>query len=212
METGTQIQLRTSSELPAIPNAESLAEIRLNEKEFPHYRNIPAAKRQEWLAFEMIVLAQLARIRDFDGKNSIMMAKALDDMMMQHEIISDLTFPEIADAFNGGVFGLYGEFFGISAPNLYGFLFEYLKSEKKRDSAEMVSKKKSELYQEKLKAEREARQAAIRAEIEEAKRKGEFIPTGKVWFTPKKVNDAMRESKEHREMVRQQAREILNKK
>lgn len=207
-----KIQLRTSSnELPAIPTSQSLAQIRMDEEHFPHYRNIvPAEGRWEWLATQMIYLAQLARIRDFDGKTAILMATALDEMMLQHKDIADLTLPEIADAFKGGVFGFYGEFYGLSAPNLYGFICGFLESSKKKEATDLVLKSKVQAYRERTRAEQEERQRAIRAEMEEAERNGTFVPTGKAWFKPKMVNDVMRESKEHREKVRQQAKEILN--
>lgn len=209
--TGKEIQVQTSSNnLPAITTPETLAQIRLNEANFPRYRNIRQEVRLEWMAKQMIYLAQIARIRDFDGKTAILMATALDEMMLQHKDIAELTLPEISDAFKSGVFGLYGEFYGLSAPNLYGFLCGFLESSKKKEATDLVSKSKQEAYREKTRAETERRQRAIQEEIEAAKRAGTFVPTGKVWFNPKMVNDAMRESKEHREKVRQQAREILN--
>lgn len=211
METNKEIQVRTSSNnLPAIPTPQSLAQIRLDEANFPHYKNIRQEVRWEWMAKQVIYLAQIARIRDFDGKTSILMATALDEMMLQHKDIAELTLPEISDAFKSGVFGLYGEFYGLSAPNLYGFLCGFLDSSKKKEATEMVSKSKEDAYREKTRSERERRQKAILAEMEAAKKDGTFVPTGEVWFKPKMVNDVMRESKEHRDKVRQQAREILN--
>ena len=205
-----QIQTQTSSsELPAIPTPESLAGIRLNEARFPHFRNIPPNKRMEWLAGQMLYLSSIIRLRDFDGREAILMATALDGMMLQHKDISALTLPEIADAFKGGVFGCFGEFYGLSAPNLYGFLCEYLESAKKKEATDIVAKSKQKAYDESRAAERERRQRIIRAEIEEAKRKGTFIPTGKVWFEPKMVKDTMLDSKAHRKKVRQQAKDIL---
>ena len=201
-----KIQLRTSSnELPSLNTPEAIAEVRLDERRYPRYYNIPQPSRLKWLAEQTKTLAAIARIKDFDGREAIVTASSLDEMIMKNEAISGLTTPEMAEAFKSGVFGLYGEFYGLSAPNLYGFLRSYLESEKKQAATAIVRTK----FEDRKKAEQEERQRRIRAEIEEAKRNGSFVPTGRAWFQPKTVDDAIDESA-HREMVRQQAREILN--
>ncbi len=201
-----KIQLRTSSnELPSLNTPEAIAEVRLNERMYPRYCNIPQPSRLEWLSKQAKTLASITRIKDFDGREAIVTASSLDEMIMKNEAISGLTTPEMAEAFKSGVFGLYGESYGLSAPNLYGFLRSYLESEKKQAATAIVRTK----FEDRKKAEQEERQRRIRAEIEEAKRNGSFVPTGRAWFQPKTVDDAIDESA-HREMVRQQAREILN--
>lgn len=209
MENNSSIQLRMSSNLPAIPTAQSLAQIRMSEESYPHYRNIPVTARQKWLANQIQYLASITRIRDFEAREPIIMATALDDMMAQDAGMANLTLPEIADAFKNGVFGIYGEFYGITAPNLYGFLDSFLKSEKKKEATAIVLKSKEQLYAEKKAAEKSERDRKLREEIEEAKRNGSFVPTGKVWFEPKKVENPKENDRAHREMVREQAKEIL---
>ena len=206
-----QLQVRTNNNvaLPAIATAMSLADIRLNEKQFPRYKNIPQPQRIEWLAGEIKTLAEITRIKDFGGRDAIMMAGVLDEMILQEFYMADLTLPEIHDAFKCGVFGKYGEFYGISAPNLYGFLESFINSDKKREAAELVRKTKAQMRAERTRMEYEAEQRKIRAEIEEAKRNGTFVPTGKAWYKPKSVNDAITESEEHRAKIRQQADAIL---
>ena len=211
MDNDRQIQLRTSSDnTPAIPTAESLAAIRMDGDRYPHYRSIPQPKRQEWLAGQMKYLASITRIRDFSAREAILMATVLDEMIVQHRDMSELTFPEIADAFKSGVFGFYGEFYGLSATNLYDYLVSFLDSAKKKEATALVAKSKEAAYLERTKAERDRQRQDIRAEIEEAKRNGSFVTTGKAWFKPKMVNDIMPDNKAHRALVRQQAREILN--
>ena len=208
MENNSSIQLQTSNKLPAVNTPQELAQIRMAESMYPRYRNTPVPSRQKWLANQIQYLASITRIRDFEAREPVIMATALDDMISQDRAMADLTFPEIADAFKNGVFGIYGEFYGLTAPNLYGFLNSFLDSEKKKEATALVLKSKEEMYEEKTRAEREERQRRIRAEIEEAKRTGAFTPTGKVWFKPKLVKDVI-DSDGHREKVRQQAREIL---
>lgn len=208
MGTNNSIQLQTSSNIPSIPTAQSLAEIRMNEQMYPHYRNIPASVRQNWLASQISYLASIARIRDFESREPILMAVSLDEMISNDNDMVNLTLPEIADAFKNGVYGIYGEFYGLTAPNLFGFIDKFLSSEKKKEASAIVLKTREQSYAEKKAAEKEERERRIREEIEEAKRRGDFVPTGKVWFKPKSVDDAL-DSSEHREKVRRQAQEIL---
>lgn len=177
--------------LPAIPDAKTIAAIRLNEREFPHYKNIPKGKRIEWVATEIKMLADITRAKNFDAKDSIIIAAALDEVVMEDFYASDLTFPEIRDSFKKGVFGIYGEFKGLSAPNLYGFLNSYLLSENKKASAEMVRKEKEKFLAEKKRKEREEEQRKIWAEIEEAKKNGTFVPTGRAWYKPQIVDEVL---------------------
>lgn len=205
------IQLQTSNNnLPAIDSATTLAVIRMDEKKYPHYRNIPQMERMGLVAKEIQFLASIMRIKDFDKREPVLMATALDDMMREDKDMMELTMAEISVAFKNGVFGIYGEFYGLTAPNLFGFLNSFLESSLKREATELVIKSREQAYLERTAAERAERQRKIRAEIEEAKRNGSFVPTGRTWFKPKMVKDVMKESAEHRERVRKQAREILN--
>lgn len=207
MDSNNKIQLRTNSnELPSLNTPESIAEVRLNERMYPRYCNLGARQRQLFLSDQIQRLVAVTRIRDINGEEVINQASALDEMIMKNEAISGLTMVEMAEAFKSGVFGLYGEFYGLSAPNLYGFLRSYLESELKQDATAMVRTR----FEEKKRLEQEERQRRIRAEIEEAKRNGSFVPSGRVWFQPKKVDDVLADD-EHRKRVRAQAQEILRK-
>lgn len=202
-----KLQLSTSnSQLPALNTPEDIAAVRLDERRYPRYGNVPQPARVKWLAEQAKTLAAIARIRDFDAKEAIATAVALDEMMTKNEAISALSIVEVAEVFKEGVFGSYGEFYGLSAPNLYGFLRSYLESEKKQAATAIVRKS----YEERKKAEKDEMLRRIRAEIEEAKRNGSFVPTGRVWFQPRKVDDVLADD-EHRKRVRAQAQEILRK-
>lgn len=209
MESISKLQLRTSSDdTPAIATAQALAEIRLDERRYPHYRNIAQPARMKWIAGQYQFLASIARIQITDPREPVMMASMLDEMIAKDSDMVELTLPELADAFKNGVFGLYGEFYGLSAPNLFGFIDSFLASQKKKEASAIVLKSREQAYEEKKAAEKEEMQRRIRAEIEEAKRNGSFVPTGQAWFQPKTVDDAI-DSSAHREKVRQQAKEIL---
>lgn len=193
-ETNNSLQAWTSSsDIVRIENAKSLAAIRLDPVHFPHYKDIPQPERLKWMTKESMTLAEIARIRDFDMMSAARLATVLDEMLMEDHYLSDLTLPEFHEAFKSGVFGLLGDFHGISAPNLYGFAEKWLESDKKRESAEIVRKTKAELRAEKTRQEQEEERRRIREEIEQAKRDGTFVPTGKAWYKPKSVDEVLRE-------------------
>lgn len=212
MDNNNGIQQWTSSSgaVARIDTPRSLADIRLDEVRFPRYKSIPQPERLKWMSAEIKTLAELARIRDIDGRNSILMAVPLDEMLMDEPAMADLTLPEFHDAFRSGVFGKYGEFYGISAPNLFGFVRSFLESEKKLEATKIVRKTKEEALAERNRREREAEQAKIRAEMEEAKRNGTFVPTGRAWYKTESVAEVM-DTSEHRKRVMEQAKEILGK-
>lgn len=198
-----KIQLRTSSNgLPSLNTTEAIVEVRLDER-YPRYGNIPQSERLRWMSEQTKNLATIARIKDYDGRDAIVTAASLDEMVMRNEAICGLKLPEIAEAFKSGLFGLYGEFYGLTAPNLYGFLLSYIDSDRKKEATAIIRKG----YEQRKREEQEENQRKIRAEIEEAKRNGTFVPTGRVWFKPQMVDEVLND--EHRKKVRQQAREIL---
>ena len=210
MEKNNKIQPLTSSSPVQASTPEAIASIRLDVATYPRYGKISVAARQEWLAKEIKALASVVRIKDFDGREAVFMAGVLDGMLSDSDLMSDLTFPEMHEAFMCGVFGKYGEFFGISAPNLYGFVESYLDSEKKLAASKIVR----EANEKKRIAEREAELRKMREEVEEAKRKGEYTP-GEI-FNHISLKSALQsvgsiEAKDaaHRERVRRQAMEII---
>ena len=208
MEQTKAIQtFRKNSEgLPMIKTAESLAKMRMDVARYPHYSTVTRSCRIEWLNLEIMKFMRLSHMKPAD---TTLDAVALDEMIMDDRFMSDLIQPEMDYAFRQGVFGMYGEFFGITAMSLFGFLESYLTEEKKINAAKIIQEEKAKEHEKKRLAEREAEQRKIRAEIEEAKRNGSFTPTGKAWFHPKKVSDALDDSDAHREKIRRQAEQIF---
>lgn len=213
MEKNNQEQLAlTTSNVPvAITGVSSLVAIRKDKERFPRYRDIPVAERQKWLAKEFRLLASIARVKDYDPKEALIGAVALDERIADSPDLSDLTISEIEYAFKNGVFGRYGEYYGLSAISLYSFLEGFLKSELKADATKAVRLSKAEEYQKQRQAEEEAERSRIRAEIEQAKRDGTFVPTGRFSFggAVKSVKEAI-DSSEHRARIAKQARDILS--
>lgn len=206
------ITLSTNNDraLPAATTKAAIVQIRAGETPYQRYRNIPRGPRQEWLATEFRKYMALARVKDVNPNDIVAGAVALDEMILAEPGLADLTQPEISQAFKNGVFGKYGEYFGLTAMSFYGFLGSYLESDEKQE-ATLEIRKRIEAERARSEEDRRRREKEkILAEIAEAKRNG-FVPT---WgpghnFSPKKVSDIL-DSSEHRERVRRQAMEILS--
>ena len=203
MEDSKAIQLfRTNSDLPALPTAEALAAVRTDPR-YPHYSSVPKRDRVRWLSLQIMELQKLKHIKP-TADSALLDAAALDERMMGDQYAADLTQPEIEQAFKDGLCGDYGDYYGINAPSLYGFIREFIGSEKKRDAAALVMKSREE----KRRREAEEERRKILEEMEEAKRNGTFVPTGRAWYRPESVDTAV-DSEEHRRKVQEQARQIL---
>lgn len=211
MESNKQELALTTSNAPVtISGVGSLVAIRQDKARFPRYRDIPVAERQKWLAKEFRLLASIARVKDYDPKDALVGAVALDERIADTEAMCDLTVPELEYAFKNGVFGRYGEYYGLSAISLYSFLEGFIKSELKADATRAVRASKAEEYQMRRQMEEEAERRRLRAEIEQAKRDGTFVPTGRFDFgvAAKSVNEAI-DTSEHRARIARQAQEIF---
>ena len=167
MNQSKALQL-TSSNMPAIPDAESLATLRMDGS-VPHYRDIAKADRIGWLKEKILTLGMI-RHQVAESWQVEFDANVLDEFIMEDNYASDYTFPEIWDAFKGGLKGEYGEYFGLTAESLYGFIRGYFMGEKKRKATEIVrnarkgeERPKGEYYLEKVRlhAERIAKQHKI---------------------------------------------------
>ena len=197
----------SSSGVVKVTSAESIAAIRQDREHYPRYKDIPVKERQRWLAKQFLALASISRIKEYTADEATIGAVALDERMIDSEVLASLTAPEIEYAFKNGIFGAYGEYYGLNAISLYNFLESFLNSEKKVESARLIR----EAREKQIRDEDEAMRARIRAEIEEAKRNGSFVPTGRFDFgkVGKPVDKAL-DTREHREMIERQARDILS--
>lgn len=213
MEDNNKIQTLSRSSsgggLPAAATTAAIVQIRAGDNPFPRYRSIPPGARQEWLAMEFRKFMALARVKDANPREILAGAVALDEMMMQEPAMADLTQPEISQAFKNGVFGKYGEYYGLTAMSFYGFVEGYLSSDEKQEAAREIRRRAEADRAARREEERRRETARVLAEIAEAKRNG-FVPT---WgpgysFVPKKVDDLV-DSSAHRERVLAQAKEIL---
>ena len=147
----------TSSSIPAIPDAQALASVRL-DKSVPHYKDFATADRMRFLR-EQIMSLNMIRHQMAEDWQVEFDARALDEFIMDDHFASDYTLSEIKDSFKRGLMGDYGEFFGITAESLYGFIRGYFMGEKKRKATEIVRNalkgnepQQGEFYLEKIRA------------------------------------------------------------
>ena len=209
MDSSKELLVSTSNNaLPAIKDATSLAEIRLN-KSIPRYKDYQPSGRIGWLKKQLISLYAIKHINlsDANGNSRMQMietdAAALDGFIMRDAVISDFTLFEISDAFLSGLAGDYGDYIGLASDTLFRFLRAFRDGEKKAEATRIVRERR-ELEK---KREFENRQAAIQAEIQAAKADGSFVPTRRTSFTPKIVDKITEEERAaHREKIREQAR------
>ena len=125
-----------------IDTPEKLAALRLDTS-VPHYRNVSPAERVAWLGTQIFGLSLLSHIR-VDGDTVRIDAIMLDTEIMEDNILNDLTFVEMQEAFRKGVNGEYGEYFGITSISLLSFLRGFLKSDKKQKAATIIYKKREQ--------------------------------------------------------------------
>lgn len=138
MDSDKQIQVfQTNNNLPAVRTAEDLASVRLNEERFPHYGNMPMQVRRAWLTGKVIELNMIKHIRP-DEDMLVYDIAALDEYIMDDPIIRDLTQVEISRAFRLGIKGDFGEYYGLTADALFGFLEGFIRTPEKKESARLV--------------------------------------------------------------------------
>ena len=128
---------RTSNNLPALNTPDGLYAIRMDEVNHPRYCNLPDGIRHEWLSGEILTMNMLKHQRP-DEQMLDLDTVALDQFIMDEPFMRDLTQAEIDYAFRKGMRGSYGEYYGLTAESLFGFLEAFLDSPEKKESARLV--------------------------------------------------------------------------
>lgn len=189
-----------------ISTAESLAVVRM-DKRVPHYRDISRDERIGWL-IGRIAQANMLRHQKADAQVLEMDAVALDGYIIEDIYISDFTLNEIDEAFRMGLINKYGDYYGVNAISLFGFLEGYFRSDKKQRAIRIVqAQRKKERLEKEAKAQREL------ARLEGWGVKVKTISEGELQAIALGVEQELKaeKSKAHRELVKQQAEEIRRK-
>ena len=181
-----------------IATAEQLAMVRMNPQ-IPRYGQLPIATRVNWMKDQLFVLSYLRHIKDPNPLDILIDAQSTDKSIMESDEYRHLTQVEIQDAFNKGINGEYGDFFGITTSTLSGFLRGYMKAEKWQKAKAIVYSREKERQEEE---ERRLHRAIYEKRLKEFKMP--FWPT-----TRGKKGVTAQESEEHRKKIAQQREEIL---
>lgn len=188
-----------NGQTPDITTAEKLAAA-LRDPGTVRYKDVPEAARVRWLG-ELILDACGLKNQDPGGVDVSLHATALDAKMIRDPRTAGLLPAEITEAVRDGLFGDYGEYYGITAISLYRFVRAYLSGPKRRETAVLIRQSQE--------AEEAARrQGEIRARCEALMRGGYVPGRALAPYRPKTVNMAIG-SRAHREKIRRQAERIL---
>lgn len=159
--------------------------------------------RLDWLAKQFFGLSALTHT-NLTAESVSIDISALDERIMNDSILRDLTLAEMQEAFKNGVFKEYGDYFGLTAVSMYGFLKGFIRSEKKAVATAIFHRRHEQ-------AERDAQSRFFR-ELYEAEKDGKVkLPD----FSANRINRQQakktytdEELAAHREKVRRQAAEI----
>lgn len=186
-ETALQI-VRTSSR---IATAEQLAVVLQTE---PRFYSLDNGTRVAWLGQQIIALNYMVHSQKLPNEYDLFIESSmLDQAIMEDEGLRGLTQVEMQEAFRRGISREYGDFYGITAPSLIGFLNAYKKSEKRSQAIAILYSQE----QKKLREEDELFWETLNA----ARKAGFEIPT----FPHSPFED----DKQHQERIRRQREEIL---
>lgn len=161
------------------------------------YRQGEEERRKQWLYRQIGACYFIAHVRIPSWEAITIDTDILDAAMMESPVIANMTSVEIQDAFRSGVAGMYGEFYGINPKSLMGFLKGYADSEKKIEAHRLITMRDH-------KADMDAGERLM-AEIEEAKRRGDFKPS---WGPDFKFGQGKDDSEAHKARIREQAEKI----
>lgn len=138
MNNKNQIQVfQTNNELPSVKDVKTLASVRMDERNNPRYGKVPSGVRRMWLNSELVKLNMIKHIKPDPNMLQIDVV-TLDEYIMENDYAKDLTQAEIVHAFRRGLKGDFGEYYGLTADALYGFLEGFLATPEKKEAARLV--------------------------------------------------------------------------
>lgn len=144
-ETALQI-VRTSNR---IATAEQLAAVMQAE---PRFYALETGSRVAWLGQQIIALNYMVHSQRTPNEYDLFIeSSTLDQAIMEDEGLRGLTQVEMQEAFRRGISREYGDFYGITAPSLIGFLRAFRTCDKRMKAIAILHSHE----QQKLKAEDE---------------------------------------------------------
>ena len=167
MEQQTALDiLRTSN---SIATVEQLAAL-IRNPDVPKFCAIPEGARRRWLGQQINGLNYMAHSPKVTSEVDLTIeASLLDQAIMGDDNVKWLTQVEMQDAFRRGITKEYGEFYGITAGSLVGFLRSFMAGEKRKQAKALI----------RADEQRKSREGEknFQEEIERLKAEGKFTPT-----------------------------------
>lgn len=167
------------------------------------YKDLPADTRQLWLGSQIYALCLILHYQAPVAEDVKLDCAFADQMIMDDEGIQCLKQVEMQEAFRRGIAREYGEFYGITASSLVGFLKGYRKSAKRQEAISI-------LYQKQQAEERENRkreQAAYEEIAQHCIERGIYLPGLRPGTLDKQLTKE--DSEAHRQKIARQREEIL---
>ncbi len=191
-----------------IATADDLARLRLATDDagvriYPRYKDGRDEQRLSWLNKQFFGLALIAH-QTVDPTTIKVDLFTLDREIMDHSVLRELTLVEMQEAFRRGIFKEYGEYYGLTAVSLIGFLKGFVRSDKKVAASSII-------YKLEARKEQEANARFFR-ELYAAEKEGKVeVPdfsANRINGPQAKKNYTDEELAAHREKIRQQAEMI----
>lgn len=192
-ETALQI-LQTNN---SIASPEQLA-MALQNKDIPRYYQLEHSARLAWIGEQISALNYMAHSAKIPTQFDLVVESSLlDQAIMDDTELRCLLQVEMQEAFRRGITREYGDFYGITAGSMVGFLRGYRKSFKRMKALALM-------YEQQKKREEEEREKENRMYYE-LKLRGFVNPWGK----KKKKKVTVEESEAHRRKIAEQRKQIL---
>ena len=184
---------QTSSD---ISTPEKLALV-ISDPEIAKYRDIPEGIRKKWIGMQIYALCLILHYQEPNAVDVRVDAAFADKMIMENDGLKALTQVEMQEAFRMGIAKEYGEFYGITASSLVGFLKGFRSSAKRQEAIDILYAQE----QKRIATEKE-RENRLMYEL---KAHGFVNP----WGNKEKKKVTPEESEAHRRKIEQQREEIL---
>lgn len=158
--------LRTSND---ISTPEKLAAL-ISDGNRLRYKDAEEDQRRVWIGLNIFALCRILHFQPPTAEDVELDSLLLDQMIMDNGKLSCLKREEMEEAFRRGIAKEYGEFYGITATSLVGFLRAYCRSEKRQAADAIIRAAEKE-------KEREGDKRFWKALLDREKIDGDFIPT-----------------------------------
>lgn len=166
------------------------------------YKDIPEEQRRMWIGSQIYALCYILHYQAPSDKDVFFESGFADNMIMDDEGLSCLKQVEMHEAFRRGIAKEYGEFYGITAVSIVGFLKGYRTSSKRQEALTILYKQRESEISEEKKKDIEL----YKTIAEHCMKKGIHLPSLRPGDLEEKENVS---SEEHRRKIELQREEIL---